>query len=281
MVAPELTSRRAVEETLSRFRLRPDRKLGQNFLVDAAALEKVVAAAELTPDAVVLEIGAGLGTLTRRLADASARVVAVEYDRRLEPALRESLADRPKVEVIIGDILGLDLGRMMGEAPFSVVSNIPYQITSHLIRRLLESPRRPDRIVLTVQREIAERIVAPPGGMSLLALGVRAYGEPRIAGHIEAGAFYPAPRVSSSVLRIDVHRPPRMTPEEARSVFRVARAGFSQPRKKLRNSVAAGMRVSPQVTEALLIEARISPADRAEDLGLEDWERLARIWPDL
>lgn len=275
----ELTSRRAVEEILRRHHLHPDKKLGQNFLVDPAALERVVAAAELTSRTIVLEIGAGLGTLTRRLADEAARVVAVEYDRRLETALRESLADRPTAEVVIGDILHLDLGRLMGDAPYCVVSNIPYQITSHLIRRLVESPRRPEWIVLTVQREIAERIVAPPGEMSLLALGVRAYGEPRVVAHIEAGAFHPVPRVASAVLRIDLHQPPRMTPEEARAVFRVARAGFSQPRKKLRNSLSAGMRVSPGAAEGFLAAAGISPADRAEDLGLEDWERLARVWP--
>lgn len=278
MIDPELTSRQAVVALLRRFDLRPDKKLGQNFLVDSGALTRVVESAELSPQSVVLEVGAGLGTLTRRLAETARRVVAVEYDRRLEPVLRETLAGRPAVTLIIGDILGLELSEVMGAEEFSVVSNIPYQITSHLIRRLLENPTRPDRMVITVQREIAERILAGPGEMSLLALGVRAYGDPRIMAHIDAQSFYPVPQVSSAVLRVDLHDPPRMSSEDARWVFRVARAGFSQPRKKLRNSLAAGFHESPQDTEKRLLQAGISPAARAEDLGLDDWERVAGLW---
>lgn len=278
MVGPELTNRQAVVDLLGRFNLRPDKKLGQNFLVDPGALARVIESADLTPQSVVLEIGAGLGTLTRRLAETARRVVAVEYDRRLEPILRVTLADCPAVTLIIADILSLNLSEAIGTEPFSVVSNIPYQITSHLLRRMLENPTRPERMVLTVQREIADRILAGPGDMSLLALGVQAYGQPRIMAHIEAQSFYPVPRVSSAVLRVDLHDPPRMSSEDARRVFRVARAGFSQPRKKLRNSLAAGLHQSPQEIEALLLQAGVSPAARAEDLSLQDWERVARLW---
>lgn len=279
MAGPELTGRQAVVALLDRFHLRPDKKLGQNFLVDPDALERVVRAADLLPDSVVLEVGAGLGTLTGRLAELAGRIVAVEYDRRLEPILRETVGDNPRVRLCIDDILSLDLVNLMGGAVYSVVSNIPYQITSHLIRRLLESPAQPYRMVLTVQREIAERIVARPGDMSLLALGVQAYGQPRITAHLEPRAFYPVPKVASAVLRVDLHDPPRLTPDASRLIFRLARAGFSQPRKKLRNSLSAGLRVSPQEAESCLEASGISPAARAEALGLEDWVRLSRIWP--
>jgi len=267
-----------VEALLRLHHIRPEKRLGQNFLIDAQALEQVVAAAEIEPADIILEVGAGLGTLTQRLARLAIRVVAVEYDRRLEPVLRETVGHEPRVEIIMADILRLDLGRILGRHAFKVVANIPYQITSHLIRRLLESEPAPQRVVLTVQREVAERVVAQPGDMNLLALGVQAYGEPRLAARVPAAAFYPAPRVESAVLRIDVRVPPRMTPEQARAVFRLARAGFAQPRKKLRNSLAAGLQASPQEVERWLTEVGISPAARAEHLSLEDWERMATLW---
>lgn len=272
-----LTSRSGVELLLRRHAVRPEKRLGQNFLIDRSALERVVEAADLEPEETVLEIGAGLGTLTILLAKMVWRVVAVEYDRRLEPILRETTAGRPQIETVLGDVLRLDLGALV-QPPFKVVANIPYQISSHLIRRLLEMPAPPARIVLTVQREVAERVVAEPGEMNLLALGVQAYGRPQLGGRIPAAAFYPAPRVESTILRIDVHDPPRLSPAEARSVFRLARAGFSQPRKKLRNSLSAGMHISPGEADRLLLELGFSPSARAQDLSLEDWERMAAGW---
>ena len=274
----ELTRRASVEGLLRRHRIRPEKRLGQNFLIDAEALERVVSAAEVGPADVILEVGAGLGTLTQRLARLAARVVAVEYDRRLEPVLRETVGQEPRVEIVMADVLRLDLGRVLAQAEFKVVANIPYQITSHLIRRLLESASPPQRVVLTVQREVAERVVAGPGEMNLLALGVQAYGQAQVVARLPAAAFYPAPRVESAVLRIDVRVPPRMTPEQAREVFRLARGGFAQPRKKLRNSLAAGLHLSPQDVERRLTQAGISPASRAEDLSLEDWQRIAAGW---
>jgi 16S rRNA (adenine1518-N6/adenine1519-N6)-dimethyltransferase len=158
------------------------------------------------------------------------------------------------------------------------VANIPYQITSHLIRRMLEADVPPRRMVVTVQREVAERILAGPGDMNLLALGVQAYGEARIMARLTAASFYPSPRVDSAVLRIDLRQPARLGPQEARAVFRLARAGFSQPRKKLRNAMAAGLRLSPGDVEVGLRRAGVSPDARAEDLSLDEWERLAAGW---
>jgi 16S rRNA (adenine1518-N6/adenine1519-N6)-dimethyltransferase len=277
---PDLSRREVVEALLRRYRLRPDKRLGQNFLIDAGALARVIEAAELDGDDVVLEVGAGLGTLTQVLARRARRVVAVEYDRRLEPILREVFAGAAGVEIVIGDILRLDLGRLLGDERYQVVANIPYQITSHLIRRLLEAESPPQRIVLTVQREVAERILAQPGEMNLLALGVQAYGEARIMGRLSAASFYPAPRVDSAVLRVDVWQPPRLSPQEAGAVFRLARAGFAQPRKKLRNAMAAGLHLPPSDVEQELRRLGISPDARAETLSLGDWERLARGWSD-
>jgi 16S rRNA (adenine1518-N6/adenine1519-N6)-dimethyltransferase len=274
----DLSRRGAVESLLRRHRLRPDKRLGQNFLIDPDALARVVAAADLTGDDAVLEVGAGLGTLTQELARRARRVVAVEYDRRLEPVLRELFAGEAKVSIVMADVLRLDLQGVMGGEPYLVVANIPYQITSHLIRLLLEASMPPRRIVLTVQREVAERILAGPGEMNLLALGVQAYGQPRIMARLSPASFYPPPRVDSAVLRVDLWQPPRLELDEARAIFRLARAGFAQPRKKLRNSMAAGLRLSPTQVEQELRRLGVSPDARAEALSLSDWERLAAEW---
>lgn len=275
---PDLCRRDVVEALLRRHRIRPDKRLGQNFLIDRAALERVLSAADLDAGDTVLEIGAGLGTLSQALARRVRRVIAVEYDRRLEPVLRETVGHMRGLEIVMDDVLRIDLGRLIGPGPYRVVANIPYQITSHLIRRLLEAETPPERVVLTVQREVAERILAKPGGMNLLALGVQAYGEARIEARIPAGSFLPPPRVESAVVRIDLHRPARMGPEEGRAVFRLARAGFSQPRKKLRNAMAGGLRSSPAEVERTLKSLGVSPDARAQELSLEDWVRLAAGW---
>jgi 16S rRNA (adenine1518-N6/adenine1519-N6)-dimethyltransferase len=167
-------------ELMRKYRLRPDRKLGQHFLVDPVALERVVSAASLQGDETVLEIGAGLGALTVRLADRAREVIAVEYDRRLMPALREVVGTNPRVQLVSADILEVNLADLLGARPYRVVANIPYQITSMLLRRLLEREPVPDRLVLTVQREVAERVASGPGEMSLLALGVQMYGVPTV-----------------------------------------------------------------------------------------------------
>jgi 16S rRNA (adenine1518-N6/adenine1519-N6)-dimethyltransferase len=262
---------------LRRYRIRPDTRLGQNFLVDAAALERVMQAAELDPGDAVLEIGAGLGTLTARLAREVRRVVAVELDDRLIAPLREVLAACPNVEVIQADALRLDLDDPMRGEPFRVVANIPYQITSHLLRRLMEMPAAPDRVVLTLQAEVVDRVVAGAGEMSLLALSVQVYGAPRRMASIPAGAFFPVPQVDSAVLRIDRHPSPVIPADLIPSFFRLARAGFHQRRKQLRNSLAAGLGI-PGVEVAVLLErAGIRPDRRAQELALEDWERLTRV----
>jgi 16S rRNA (adenine1518-N6/adenine1519-N6)-dimethyltransferase len=180
-----------VPDLLRRYGLRPDKSLGQNFLIDEAALLHVVDAAGIEAEDEVLEIGPGLGGLTRYLAGRACQVVAVEIDGDLLPPLREVLASCPNVRLVHGDILALDPAELMISPGYLVVANIPYYITSALIRHLLEARTRPRRLVLTVQREVAERITAAPGDMSLLALSVQLYGQPRVVAHIPAGAFYP------------------------------------------------------------------------------------------
>lgn len=268
-----------VPQLLRQHGLQPKKSLGQNFLFDSNILQRIVAAAEIPSHATVLEVGAGLGTLTRYLARAAKRVVAVELDERLIPLLREVLSNAANVALLQGDILSLDLTPYLGNAdPLLVVANIPYYITSALIRRLLEGPVRPLRLVLTVQREVAERICAAPGEMSLLALSVQVYGHPQPIGRIPAGAFYPPPKVDSAILRVDLYPQPRIPTEDLGLFFRLAQAGFAQRRKTLRNALTAGLGWPSTRVETLLEQAGIDPQRRAETLGLDEWARLVQIY---
>lgn len=273
-----------VPELLRKFGLRPDKRLGQNYLVDPEALKRIVTASGLGAADSVLEIGPGLGSLTRYLAAAGRHVTAVELDGRLIPALREVLEPFSNVRIVEGDILQLDPAELMGEgssfpqvgeAGYVVVANIPYYITSPLIRHLLEARLRPARLTLTVQEEVAERLTAGPGDMSLLALSVQVYGRPEIAARIPAGAFYPVPQVDSAVVRVEIYGEPLFPPPTLELVFRLAKAGFSQKRKMLRNSLSAGMRLTPAQAEVLLLTAGIEPTRRAETLSLAEWGQLA------
>lgn len=264
-----------VLELLRQHGLRPDKRLGQNFLIDPAALQRVVDAAGLAPDDAVLEVGPGLGSLTRVLAAQAGQVVAVELDGRLIPALGEVLAGQPNVQIVQGDILDLNPAELMAASPgYLVVANIPYYITSALIRHLLEARVKPRRVVLTVQKEVAERICAGPGDMSLLAVSVQVYGRAEIAAQIPAGAFYPAPQVDSAVVRVDLYPEPQIPAEQLTAFFRLAKAGFSQKRKTLRNAMSGGMHWTPQQTETVLLAAGIDPQRRAETVSIEEWKRI-------
>jgi 16S rRNA (adenine1518-N6/adenine1519-N6)-dimethyltransferase len=286
-----------VSALLQKYGLRPSKGLGQNFLVDESALRKVVRAAGIQAGDVILEVGAGLGSLTRHLATAARRVIAVELDKKLLPALHDVLTPFENVEIVVGDILELDPGELLksykpqaasggGTAPansspltadrYKVVANIPYYITSALIRHLLEAEIRPQRMALTVQHEVAMRICAAPPHMSLLALGVQVYGAPSVEARIPAGAFYPPPKVDSAVVKIDLYDQSPIPENLIPALFRLAKAGFGQKRKTLRNALAAGLGCPKENAENLLAAAGIDPQRRAETLSLAEWGELAQ-----
>ncbi|MCS7282589.1 MAG: 16S rRNA (adenine(1518)-N(6)/adenine(1519)-N(6))-dimethyltransferase RsmA [Anaerolineae bacterium] len=267
-----------ISSILHRYGLKPSKELGQHFLVDERALKRMVAAAELTSEEVVLEIGAGMGNLTRHLAQVAGRVITVEIDRRFFPILQAELVGFSNVEVVWGDILALDPATLVGGQPYKVVANLPYSITSAALRHLLEARVPPQRMVVTVQREVAERIVARGGKMSLLAVSVQFYGQPRLLFRLRPGAFYPPPEVESAVLRIDRHPIPPVEVADRETFFQVVRAGFTHPRKQLVNSLAAGLGIPSEEASRLLTMAGIDPRLRAECLSLADWARLARVF---
>ena len=259
---------------LRRFGLRPDKRLGQNFLVDQSALLKIMEIAAISPEDAVLEVGPGLGGLTSLLAAEARRVVAVELDGRLIPILKQVLSPFPNVQLVQGDILALNPLALIDTPSYKVVANIPYYITSALMRHLLEGDRRPTCLVLTVQREVAERICASPGELSLLALSVQVYGQPQVRAHIPAGAFYPPPKIDSAVIRVDILPEPVIPTPLLSPFFRLAKAGFSQKRKTLGNALAASLAWPKNKAEGLLLAAGIDPRRRAETLSLVEWGAL-------
>lgn len=268
---------------LKRYGLRADKRLGQNFLQDPLALEQIVRAAEIQRSDTVLEIGPGLGSLTRYLARAAGEVVAVELDPDLLPPLRSVLAPYANVRLIHGDILKLSPVDLIAGPEYLVAANIPYYITSAIIRHLLEDPSggesapRPRRIVLTVQKEVAQRICAAPGDLSILALSVQVYGRPRTEGHIPAAAFYPPPKVDSAIVVIDIHPSPLIPRAHLAIFFQLIKAGFGQKRKTLRNSLSSGLHIAASEAGALLDQVGIDPRRRAETLSLEEWGRLVAV----
>jgi 16S rRNA (adenine1518-N6/adenine1519-N6)-dimethyltransferase len=271
-------------QLLNQWNLRPDKKLGQNFLLDQNILDKIVAAAELTPGDVVLEIGAGTGALTERLAQQAESVIAVEIDRRLMSLLQSALADLNNVTLIQGDILTLDLASLIGGAnvPYKVVANLPYYITSAVLRHLLEATPKPQQMIVTVQREVAERIVAKPGEMSLLAVSVQFYGHPELLFRIKPGSFYPAPEVESAVVRLVPRTEPPVPQHEQGAFFRIVRAGFSQRRKQLHNALSAGLDPSSgHEIATTLRKIGIDPRRRAQTLNLEEWSKITHALGDL
>jgi 16S rRNA (adenine1518-N6/adenine1519-N6)-dimethyltransferase len=265
---------------LDQYGLAPKQSLGQNFLHDEGLLARIAAAAELAPEDEVLEIGPGLGALTWQLCRLARRVVAVELDGRLLPVLERQLAGCANVEIVHADILSLDPADWFA-APYAVVANVPYYITGAILRHLLESRPRPRRLVLTVQREVADRLTARPPDMSLLAVSVQYYGRVRLVGAVKAGAFWPRPDVDSAVVRIDVEEQGgggageqggMAGPDEA-AFFRVVRAGFSEKRKQLKNNLRQ-LGLGDEAIAAALAAAGIDGRRRAETLAVEEWERL-------
>ncbi len=265
-----------VPALLHRYGIKPRKSLGQNFLVDHNALLKVVRDAQVGPDDEVLEIGAGLGNLTRLLAVRAKRVTAVEIDEQLFLALEDVVRKFSNVDLIKGDILTIPPKTLFVEDDYIVVANIPYYITSAVIRHLLEAEVKPARIVLTIQREVAERILSQDEKMSLLSLSVQVYGEARISSHIPASCFYPEPKVDSSVIIIDVYGEPILSKEGIDCLFRLAHAAFNQKRKMLRNSLKPALTGDSESISKILEEAGVDPRRRPEALSLEDWVRLAR-----
>jgi 16S rRNA (adenine1518-N6/adenine1519-N6)-dimethyltransferase len=265
----------SAKSLLRKFEIKPLKRWGQNFLVSEGVLERILAAAEIQREDVVLEVGAGLGALTQALARRGARVIALELDGRLIPLLRRAVAPYSHVEVVKGDVLAIELDDLVS-VPYKAVGNLPYYITSAILRHLLEARRKPSLLVVTVQREVAQRMVAQPGEMSLLAVSVQFYGRARIVASVQPGAFYPSPRVKSAVVRIDPHEQLSTRVDDVERFFDVVRAGFGQRRKQLRNSLSQGLGLPVEAVVEALRRCDLDERQRAQALSVEQWGCLYR-----
>ena len=270
----DLTDIHVLRNLLYAHHMRPNKSFGQNFLVDRSILQQVVDAAELETTDQVLEVGAGTGVLTRELAARAARVVAVELEQDMLTLLSGTIGSYPNIEILARNLLYLDPQEVFGTQPYKLVANLPYYITAPTFRHFLESTNPPRLLVVMVQYEVAQRIVAEPGDLSLLGVSVQFYGQPRIITRVPARAFYPSPKVDSAILRVDVNPQAPLTPGERDTFFRVVHAGFSERRKQLHNSLAHGLHRKDEEIRKWLSAASIEANRRAETLSIEEWLRL-------
>ena len=280
-IQPIIARREVTTRILQAFHLKADKNLGQNFLVEESVVNRIAKAAELTPEDTVLEIGPGIGTLTQALAMTGASVVSVELDKRLIPVLQETVGAYKNVRVVQGDILKINiLETVQGATPFKVCANLPYYITTPIIMNLLEQRLPIERLVVMVQKEVAERMTASPGGRDYGAISVamQYYTEPKIAFIVKAGSFLPAPKVDSAVLVCKKRSTPPVDVPDEKTFFKVVAAAFSVRRKMLTNSLKnMGGQTTEQV-KAWLDRAGIDGTRRAETLSLEEFASLARTW---
>jgi 16S rRNA (adenine1518-N6/adenine1519-N6)-dimethyltransferase len=283
-----LTSPRKVKEIIERHAFRFSKSLGQNFLIDENILKKIVNGADIQEEDGVLEVGPGIGTLTRELARRSGQVVAVEIDKALLPILEETLAGYNNIQLIHGDILKLDLSeilhRYFAGRNLKIVANLPYYITTPIISRFLEEGIPFDIMVVMIQKEVADRIAASPGSKdySALSVGVQYFTQPRIIGKVPAGVFYPPPKVDSTIIALKRREEAPVWVKDRKLFFRLVKAAFAQRRKTLLNTLSSGALEiqDKEFWKGTLEKSGIDPNRRGETLSLEEFGHLANVVAD-
>lgn len=283
----DLYSIKTIKELLKAHKTSPKDRLGQNFLLEKRVAAKMLRAADLPAQAglslqdTVLEIGPGIGTLTKELAKSAKQIVAVEKDAVMVKILKETTEEFSNIEIIQNDILKLSSLRasypQLARSKFKVVANLPYYITSPVMRMFLETENKPECMVFMVQKEVAQRICAKPPDMNLLAVSIQFYAEPKIISFVHKGAFWPQPKVDSAIIRIVPHK--AKLEVKPKDFFHVVKAGFKQPRKQLGNNLTQGLKLSREKIETWLSKTGIQPTQRAETLSLEDWVGLVKSFP--
>lgn len=281
MIQPTIAKKNVTLHILKTFDLHANKRLGQNFLVDEHVVASIVAAAGISPGDTVLEIGPGIGTLTQGLAEAGGQVVAVELDAKLIGVLAKTLEGYDNVRVIHGDILRIDISREITAAKYKVVANLPYYITTPIIMTLLEEKLPIERLVTMVQKEVAQRMVARPGGKDYgsLSVAVQYYTEPEIMLTVPPDSFIPAPAVESAVIRCIVRSRPPVEVQDEKIFFRVVKAAFAQRRKTLSNAMKS-TGLAPDIIRNMLTAAEIDGTRRGETLSLTEFAAVANAWTE-
>lgn len=274
-----MISRQQIKDICERYQLTPNHSLGQHFLLDQTVVDEAVAASQMDFEESVLEIGPGIGVLTEVLLENAKRLVAVERDKKLVGFLKAKFLPNSRLELIEDDILAIRPEKIFSE-PYRIVANIPYNITSPILEKFLTAVHKPKSLTLLVQREVAERICAKPGEMSVLSVSVQLYGQARIIRRVGREAFWPSPKVDSALLHIDVDSKSDLSNKMAglsdKEFWRCVKIGFSSRRKQLHNTLSAGLRLPAEQTVALLKELGFAVTVRAQELSIEQWVALAK-----
>jgi len=256
--------------------LKAKKSMGQNFLVNEAVRDSIVEAAGLSDGDTVIEVGPGLGVLTEKLASQAGRVIAVELDDNLAERLTNRLARFSNIQIINADILSLDLSALVSGGTYKVVANIPYYITSPILRFFIQAEPRPSLMVIMMQEEVARDITAKPGAMGFLAVSMRLFSIPRMICRVPADCFYPAPRVDSAVVKFDILPHPAVEVADVEGFLELVHAGFGAPRKQMHNSLAIGLGWEPAAADEILRRAGIDSRRRPGTLTLDEWAALYR-----
>ncbi len=279
-------------EWLKQYNLHARKRLGQHFLINPGILHNITRAAALTPEDIVLEIGPGLGVLTRELVKQAGWVLAVELDNSLCEILKKNLAAFRNISIINRDILEIEPAELIQQErsrfppalaqveKYKLVANLPYYITAPIIRHFCEARLKPQEMVIMVQKEVAKNITAEPGELSILAVSVQFYGKPQIAGYVPAGNFFPAPKVDSAILKVSVYEKPPFEVTAEESFFEIVRAGFCAARKQIGNSLAQGLDIPKAEVLSLLEKVGVAAQRRAETVSLEEWARMERVFSE-
>lgn len=275
-----LTSPKIIKNFLLKYGSRPSKGLGQNFLIDENILKKIIKSADIKPDDVILEVGPGIGTLTVELAKKARKIIAVEKDKIMIEVLKETLKGYKNIEVINADILKIKSENYFKNKDYKLVANIPYYLTSPLIRKFLEEKKPPQEIILMLQREVAQRICTKPPHMSILAVSVQFYAEPKIISYVSKNCFWPAPKIDSAIIKIIPKIKTDKKQIDTDLFFKILKAGFSQPRKQLVNNLTSlkflnGVKLTKDQISEWLLKNKINPNQRAETLSVSDWINLA------
>ncbi len=284
-----LLSVNEIKTLLSKYETRPSKRLGQNFLIDKNILNKIIESADIKSNDIILEVGPGIGTLTQELAQRAKKVIAVEKDKTMIEILKETLKGFNNIEIIQGDILKIDYLKLIENCKlkienYKIVANIPYYLTSPLIRMFLESVKPPHDFVLMLQKEVAQRICSKPPNMSLLAVSVQFYAEAKIISYVSKNCFWPSPKIDSAIIKITPNKNNKNI--DADLFFKIVKAGFSQPRKQLGNNLLALnkiegskiIKIERKKINKWLLKNKINPKQRAETLGIEDWKNLTKFF---
>ncbi len=269
-----------LKQLLSRYGLSPNKTYGQNFLMDETILEDMIDEAGVIGDDVVLEIGPGIGNLTERLAQRARKVISIEKDPQFLPVLESLAKEHKNFSYEIGDALTLNFQQLLsGEKIYKVVANIPYYITGKIVQLFLKAEHKPHSLTLLMQKEVAQNIVATPGGLNLLAISVQLYADAKIVTIVPGFKFYPVPKVDSAVIHIELHQTPKYEVGDEKKLFRVLKACFSGKRKQLHNTLTNNLKLEKSVVSEILHELEIDPMIRPQQLTIEQWLMLTKKLP--